>query len=535
MRVRTLLGLPLVAMMALATVGVFAAESVIKDSPIADAVKRGDKQTVQALLKKKVDVNAPLSDGATALHWAAYLGDADTSAALIRAGANVNARNNYGITPLALAAKQGNPAIIEQLLKAGVDPNDPINFVNAAETPLMHASRAGNVEAVKQLILAGAAVNAREAWNGQAPLAWAAAEGHADVVQALLDGGADIHERSNAGTTPLIYAVRKGDIATVQVMLKAGADVNEKRPDLATPLLVAIINGHEDLVDLLLDKGADPNAEGGSTSLTVPGVRARPQRITLKTPSFREQLRDVGTEGGNGSNNSWGKPLQAAVHVANWHISDEFISVNIDRLRIIKSLLAHGADINGRNTDMEPRWSGARYRRRQVGSTAFLFAAKAADLEVMKFLVANGADPKLTTGVGFNALMMAAGMSWASNQDRASEEQVLETVKYLVEELGFDVNAVAATGETALHAAAYRGANSVVQYLVDKGAKLDVQDLSGRTPLRVAEGVEYGNSFAANPQTAELLKKLGAKEIPCPGLCLNVVPEDKLPPEEPVR
>ena len=146
------------------------------------------------------------------------------------------------------------------------------------------------------------------------------------------------------------------------------------------------------------------------------------------------------------------------MHVANWHISDEFISVNIDRLRVIKSLLAHGADVNGRNTDMEPRWSGARYRRRQVGSTAFLFAAKAADLEVMRCLLANGADPKINTGVNINAVMLAAGIAWASNQDRANEEQVLETVKLLVEELGVDVNFVADTGETALHAAAYRGA-----------------------------------------------------------------------------
>ena len=104
-----------------------------------------------------------------------------------------------------------------------------------------------------------------------------------------------------------------------------------------------------------------------------------------------------------------------------------------------------------------------------------------------------------------------------------------------MEEQGADVNFVADTGETAMHAAAYRGANSVVQYLFDKGAKLDVADKSGRTPLRVAEGVEYGNSFAAQAQTAELLRKLGAKDILCPGLCLNMIPEEALPPEEAAR
>jgi uncharacterized protein len=504
-------------------------------SPLADAVQHRDKQAVLSLLKSKTDVNAPQGDGATALHWAAYLNDAETTALLLRAGANVKARNNLGVSPLALAAQQGSAAIVEQLIKAGAAPNDPVNFVNAAETPMMHAARSGSVDTVKALAKAGADVNAKEAWNGQTALMWAAAEAHGDVVETLVELGADIHMRSISGTTPLIFAVRKGDMRSVRALLAAGADVNEKRPDLATPLLVAIINGHEDLVDLLLDKGADPNAEGGSTELTVQGVRARPQKIELKTPSFREQLRDVGSEGGNGKNNTFGKPLQAVVHVANWHISDEFIASNIDRIRIIKALVAHGADVNGRNTDMEPRWSGARYRRRQVGATAFLFAAKAADVEVMRLLLQLGADPKINTGVNITPLMEAAGIAWASNQDRASEAQVLEAVKLLVEELGADVNFVADTGETAMHAAAYRGANSVVQYLFDKGAKLDVPDKSGRTPLTVAEGVEYGNSFAAQPQTAELLRKLGAKELPCPGLCPNLIPEEALPPEEKAR
>jgi ankyrin repeat protein len=505
------------------------------EAPLADAMRSQDKQAVLALLAKKTDVNATQPDGATALHWAVYAEDADITSRLIRAGADVNVRNNYGVSPLALAAKHGNTAIIDQLMKAGADPNDKINYVNADETPLMHAARAGRVEAVQMMILAGAKVNARESWNGQSALHWAAAEGHGAVVEALIEGGADIRQRSNAGTTPFLFAVRKGDMRSVKAFLAAGSDVNEKRVDLATPLLVAVINGHEDLVDLLLEKGADPNAEGGSTDLSVQGSKARPIKITLKTPSYRDQLREVGTEGGNGANNSWGRPLQAAIHVANWHVSDEFIAVNVDRMRVIKSLLKHGADVNSRNTDMEPRWSGARYRRRQVGLTPFLAAARQADIEVMRLLLEHGADPKMNTPLNITPLMLAAGIAWASNQDRASEEQVLEAVKMLVEELGADVNFIADTGESAMHAAAYRGANSVVQYLFDKGAKLDVVDKSGRTPLQVADGVEYGNSFAANPHTAVLLRKLGAKEIPCPGLCPNVIPEEALPPEEPVR
>ena len=527
MRIRGLPGLWLAVIFSVANLcAAGSGDTARKESPLADAVQRSDKQTVLSLLKERADVNAPQGDGATALHWAAYLEDPEITALLLTAGAQASQPNNYGITPLVHASRNGNAAVIGQLLQAGADPNES---VRGEETVLMLAARSGKVDAVKALLSAGANVNAKEAWNGQTALMWAAAAGHGPVVQALLDAGADIRARSNAGTTPFLFAVRKGDMPSVQALLAAGADVNEKRPDLATPLLVAIINGHEDLVDLLLEKGADPNAEGGSTQLTAQGARAKPIKIELKTPSHRDQLLEVATEGGNGSNNSWGRPLQAAVHVANWHISDQFIAVQIDRLRVIKSLLAHGADINGRNTDMEPRWSGARYRRRLVGATAFLFAAKVADIEVMRLLLENGADPKINTGVNITPLMAAAGIAWASNQDRASEEQVLEAVKLLVEEVGLDVNAVNDVGETAMHAAAYRGANSVVQYLYDKGAKLDVVALDGRTPLIVADGVEYGNSFAAQPHTAVLLRKLGAKEMECPRGCVALIPEEALP------
>ena len=517
MRMRCVPGLPLAAMLFVSSLG--AAGPVDQGARLADAVQRRDRQAVLSLLKQRADVNAPQSDGATALHWAAYLEDADTTALLIRAGAKVDTPNNYGVTPLALASANGNAAVIDQLLKAGANPN---GAVRAGETPLMLAARTGKTDAVKVLLAAGAQVDAKETWNGQTALMWAAAAGHGPVVQVLIELGANVHARSNAGTTPLLFAARRGDIASVRALLAAGADVKGARPDRATPLLVAVINGHEDLVDLLLDKGADPNVEGGSTELTVQGVRARPMELKYRKLTNSERDSEGVSRG-----NIFGKPLHAAVHVANWHISDQFIAVKMDRVRVITSLLAHGADVNGRISMEEPRWSGARYRRHLAGATALLLAAKSADVEVMRVLLAHGADPTIATEEHITPLMAAAGIAWASNQDRASESQVLEAVKLLVEEQGADVNTVSDLGETAMHAAAYRGANSVVQYLFDKGAKLDVIAKDGRTPLIVADGVEYGNSFAAQPQTAVLLRKLGAKEMKCPPPCAAAIPEDK--------
>ena len=500
-----------------ATVSAFSIGAASTAAPLADAVQHGDKARVASLLKAHAAVNAPQSDGATALHWAAYLDDADTTALLLRAGATVDAPNRYGVTPLALAAANGNAAIVTLLVRGGADPN---RAVRAGETPLMLAARTDRADAVTALLEAGAKVDAKETWNGQTALMWAAAAGHAPVVQALINRGADVRGRSNGGSTPLLFAVRHGDVATVRALLAAGADVNEKRPDAATPLLVAVINGHADLVDLLLDCGADPNVEGGSTELTVQGVHARPMPLTYRKLTNNERDSEGVTRG-----NIFGRPLHAAVHVANWHTSDQFIAVKLDRIRVIASLLAHGADVNGRITMEEPRWSGARYRRHLAGATAFLLAAKSADVEVMRLLLAHGADPMIGTEERITPLMAAAGIAWASNQDRASESQVLAAVKLLVDELGANVNAVSDLGETAMHAAAYRGANSVVQYLFDKGATLDVVAVDGRTPLIVADGVEYGNSFAAQPQTAVLLRQLGAKEMKCPPPCAAAIEE----------
>jgi ankyrin repeat protein len=498
-------------------------EVAAQEAPLADAVQHGDRTAMLALLAQQVDVNAAQGDGATALHWAVYQDDAETTAALIEAGAYVNAANNYGVTPLALASMNGSSAIIAQLVRSGADPRDPLHAMNEGETPLMLAARTGQVDAVTVLLNAGAGVNAIETWNGQTALMWAAAEGHLSVLQTLIDHGADIKAQTNSGATPLLFAARIGSMDAVAALLAAGSDVNEKRPDGATALLVAVINGHEDVVDLLLDAGADPNVEGGTTRLTTQGVRAQPIPLEFRTLGYSERESEGVARG-----NIFGRPLQAAVHVANWHISDQFIVVNMDRLRVIESLLEHGADVNGRNSMEEPRWSGARYRRHMIGATAFLFAAKVADVEVMRLLLDHGADPTINSMDNITPLMAAAGISWASNQERASEAEVLEAVTLIVEELDADVNFVSDLGETAMHAAAYRGANSVVQYLFDQGAELDVVAVDGRTPLRVADGVEYGNSFAAQPQTAVLLRQLGAREIECPAPCAAAIPEEAL-------
>src|SRR5215510_7742573 len=152
--------------------------------PLIDAIKSGNVESVRALLKQHVDVNAALPDGTTALHWAADANANEVAQLLIAAGAKANAVNRYGVTPLTLAATKGNAVLAEALLKAGANPNVT---VGEGETILMTAARTGNVGTIKALVAHGADVNAAEQWQGETALMYAAIENHADAVKRLVE------------------------------------------------------------------------------------------------------------------------------------------------------------------------------------------------------------------------------------------------------------------------------------------------------------------------------------------------------------
>jgi ankyrin repeat protein len=419
------------------------------------------------------------ADGTTPLHWAVHDNDLERAIELMNDGAPVDAANRYGVTPLYLASENGNADIVEALLDRGADANTALP---EGETALMTAARTGDVATIQALLAAGADVNTKESWKGQTALMWAAAENNAAAVRALVAGGARVAARSNGGEfTALLFAVRHGAIDATRALLDANADVESTLADGTSALVLAVTNAHYELAALLLDAGADPNAAAqGWTAL--------------------HQI-------------AWSRRWNMG-----FNLPGPAATGNLDGLELARRLVMAGADVNALETK-EPI-DGNRNKLNRIGATPFLLAAKACDLPYMRALLELGADPAITTEQGTTALMAAAGVGiWAPGENPGTHEEALAAVKLAFEVGGGGVNDVDANGETALHGAVYRGgAIPIIEFLAAKGARLDVVNKLGWTPLVVADGVEYTPAVLKRyPEAAALLRRLLAEQgLPVP-------------------
>ena len=484
------------------------------ETRLADAAMKRDIAAVRALIAQKVDVNAPGTDGSPALHWAVRVDDAAMAKLLLGAGAQATLPNRYGLTPMAIASANGSASMIAILLDAGADANAPDP---AGDTPLVSVTRVGRLDAVTLLLDRGAKLDATDPTYQQTALMVAVRENHPDIVKLLIGRGASVNARTRigrtpawvlpnsqpgfghgigivrggspdrgrrapipGGMTPLMYAARDGRMDTARMLLDAGAEINARDANDITPLITAITNNHPDVARLLIERGADIKAADwyGRTAL-------------------------------------W-----AAVETRNMDVDNATFENSIERapfLELIQVLLERGADPNARTREVPPvrndflRITASLSWVDFTGQTPFITAALAGDVTVMKMLLKHGADPNIPTFAGTTALMAAAGVNWQFDQTYdEGQPALLEAVKLCVE-LGLDVNAVNSMGLTAMHGAANRGSDDIIKYLSSLGAKVDVKDKEGRTPLTWAEGVFLATIPAKpKPSSIALLKQLMA-------------------------
>jgi len=480
---------------ALALLAVCGAARAAATAEVADAAMRGDHVEVRSLLEHGADVNAAQGDGMTALHWAAVNADLDVARWLVYAGANVRATTRLNaITPLWLAAQSSDALMVRLLLDNKAEPDAA---TATGVTPLMIASASGNPGAVSLLIERGANPNAKEKTYGQTPLIFAAAFNRPDAISALLEHGADAAIATRArvtageamgGLTALHYAVRQGNVEAVDALLDKGADVNGVSSDNTTPLMLATINGRFDLALHLLARGADPRiatAAGGTPLYRVVDAHWAPKSTYPQPPDTGQQQTGY--------------------------------------LELMKALLEHGADPNARlgRALWYTRFGAGTDGVDPAGATPFWRAAQVGDVDAMRLLVAHDGDPSAKTAEGISPLMVLAGAGYRGNDAITSPAGRMPAMRYLVEELGANVNEtddaagaskrVDATtrGYTPIHDAAARGDNEMILYLASKGARVDLVGKNRVTAVDMASSAHDG--IGPFPETIKLLESLGAK------------------------
>jgi hypothetical protein len=256
--------------------------------------------------------------------------------------------------------------------------------------------------------------------------------------------------------------------------------------DGSSALVVAIANGHFDLAKYLLDHGADPNV-------------AMKDGVAALYAAIETQWAPV----------SW---TPTAFTAANGIVQQA-----TDHLSLMRAILAHGADPNARTT--KTVWFSPPHHNitwaKTGGTTPFWRAAQANDIPAMRLLLEWGADPFIASSDQTTPLAVAAGVGWAGNFSTTAPGAFLDATRYLVEEVGLDVNGGNTAGYTPLMGAAWRGDNTLITYLVSKGARLDARNTRGWSATDMANGpfIRGTQVPVKYPESIALLKQLGAPDL----------------------
>ncbi|NWJ09301.1 ANKH1 protein, partial [Crypturellus undulatus] len=405
----------------------------VDNRSLAEACSDGDVNAVRKLLDEGRSVNEHTEEGESLLCLACSAGYYELAQVLLAMHANVEDRGNKGdITPLMAAASGGYVDIVKLLLVHCADVNAQSSTGNTA---LTYACAGGFVDIVKVLLKAGANIEDHNE-NGHTPLMEAASAGHVEVARVLLEYGAGINTHSNEfKESALTLACYKGHLDMVRFLLEAGADQEHKTDEMHTALMEACMDGHVEVARLLLDSGAQVNMPADSfespLTLAACGGHVELAALLIERGANLEEVNDEGYT-----------PLMEAAREGH----EEMVAL----------LLAQGANINAQTEETQ--------------ETALTLACCGGFSEVADFLIKAGADIEL----GCSTPLM-----------EAAQEGHLELVKYLLA-AGANVHATTATGDTALTYACENGHTDVADVLLQAGADLEHESEGGRTPLMKA-------------------------------------------------
>ena len=480
--------------------------AVGQSGTLAELIRAGNRQAALERIRTGADVNEAQPDGTRPIHWAVYKVDYELIGALIAKKAKVDVTNEFGATPLAEAVKLVDARMVKMLLDAGAG----VEGANQdGQTALMLAIKTADLPIVEMLVKAGANVKAVEKFQNQTALMWAvtAPKNAGEMTKLLLSKGADVKPRALytdwpnqlssepraqyrpvGGLTALLYASRDGCYDCVVSLIGAGADVNVPTPEGVTPLMVALDNDHNDVANLLLDRGANPHVADwwGRTALFIV--------IDKKEAAG-------GARGGRGGGIGGRGAVAAAPR-------------GVSHMDIINRLLAADVDVNAELNMRRPSRGGnsGRFADNQLGTgcTPLYRATEAGDMEVIRALLAKGANPNIND-MGFTPFLVAAGVTPGGGGGGGEPNT---TLLDLMIQHGADVNTqVTGTrtysmrisynppadreGTSALHGAVQAGRMDLVRYLLAKGANPDLVDANGKKPIDLTDLVAAGGNAGA--------------------------------------
>ncbi len=481
-------------------------------TPLHIASQMGHGLIVESLINAGSDPNHGTSTGRTTpLHFAAASGSAESVTALLAHGARIDSRETaWGQTALMFAAASNSVAVLQVLLDHGADIGLTGSVIDiAAREEVDRIDSRNRAQRLASRYMRAVPSNRGSGDRGSQRNQ----PGTAGPPQ--LRGSTEIDPLSYAdlvgshgGLSALHLAVREGHVESVTTLLGAGADINHlSAGDNTSPLLMATINGHFDMAMMLVRRGAE---------VTLASVAdATPLYTTLNThwvPKSRHP-----------------QPTSAGQQTTTY-------------LELMTALLEAGADPNARLK--KPLWfttyNNDLLRVDRTGASPFWRAAYATDVDAMRLLVQYGADPNVATikaparsfgrrsptpradasglpsvpigGPAVYPIHAASGAGYgqgfAANSHRHVPDGWLPAVRYLVEELGADVNTRDDRGYNAVHHAAARGDDELIQYLVEQGADVTAVSRSGQTTVDMANGpVQRIQPFLS---TIQLLEGFGA-------------------------